>query len=127
MKPCETVVTVNPPDSAPEDKAVELAKMVVEQQDSLWAASDTYDLAQAVLGKQERDKLFKDARDTYFMESKRAKAKVTALRAALAFAQSVIKCGEPWTDQCEEIIGGALSATPPAAPDATKERDEVQS
>ncbi len=29
---------------------------------------------------------------------------------ALAFAQSVIKSGEPWTAQCDEIIGTALTA-----------------
>jgi len=27
---------------------------------------------------------------------------------ALAFARSVIKSGEPWTDTCEDVIGGAL-------------------
>jgi len=31
------------------------------------------------------------------------------LHEALAFAASVIKSGEPWTDTCERIIGGALS------------------
>lgn len=30
------------------------------------------------------------------------------LRAALAFAASVIKSGEPWTTTCEQVIGGAL-------------------
>ena len=29
---------------------------------------------------------------------------------ALAFAASVIKGGEPWTEQCEREIGGALRA-----------------
>lgn len=29
---------------------------------------------------------------------------------ALAFASSVIKSGEPWTEQCEREIGGALRA-----------------
>ena len=33
------------------------------------------------------------------------------VRDALAFASSVIKCGEPWTDKCERIIGGALKTT----------------
>ena len=28
---------------------------------------------------------------------------------ALAFAQSVIKCGEPWTAKCDEVIGNALT------------------
>lgn len=28
---------------------------------------------------------------------------------ALAFASSVIKCGELWTDTCEEKIGAALA------------------
>lgn len=32
------------------------------------------------------------------------------LRGALAFAASVIKSGEPWTDRCEEVIGTALAA-----------------
>jgi hypothetical protein len=27
---------------------------------------------------------------------------------ALAFARSVIKCGEPWTETCHEVIDGAL-------------------
>lgn len=27
---------------------------------------------------------------------------------ALSFARSCIKSGEPWTDTCEDIIGGAL-------------------
>jgi hypothetical protein len=31
------------------------------------------------------------------------------LRTALAFAASVIKSGESWTDACEEQIGGALN------------------
>jgi hypothetical protein len=30
------------------------------------------------------------------------------LRAALAFAASCIKAGEPWTPECERIIDGAL-------------------
>lgn len=34
------------------------------------------------------------------------------LAVALAFARSVIMCGEPWTDACEEIIGGALRSIP---------------
>ena len=34
---------------------------------------------------------------------------IARLRAALAFAASVIKSGEPWTPECERIIGGALS------------------
>lgn len=29
-------------------------------------------------------------------------------RHALAFARSVIKSGEPWTEQCEQIIGALL-------------------
>lgn len=28
---------------------------------------------------------------------------------ALAFAASVIKSGEPWTETCEQMIGGALA------------------
>jgi hypothetical protein len=41
--------------------------------------------------------------DRYALRSKLAK-----MRDALAFAASVIKSGEPWTDKCEEVIGGAL-------------------
>lgn len=34
---------------------------------------------------------------------------VVKLRRALGFARSVIKSGEPWTETCEQIIGGALA------------------
>ena len=34
--------------------------------------------------------------------------RVDELRKALAFAASVIKSGEPWTETCESVIGGAL-------------------
>jgi hypothetical protein len=34
---------------------------------------------------------------------------IARLRAALAFARSAIKSGEPWGPVCERIIGGALS------------------
>jgi hypothetical protein len=34
--------------------------------------------------------------------------RIRRLMEALAFARSVIKSGEPWTDECERIIGGAL-------------------
>jgi hypothetical protein len=33
---------------------------------------------------------------------------IARLREALAFARSVIKSGESWTDTCERVIGGAL-------------------
>jgi hypothetical protein len=32
---------------------------------------------------------------------------------SLGFAASVIKSGEPWSPECEVIIGQALRATPP--------------
>lgn len=35
---------------------------------------------------------------------------VERLRAALAFARSVIKSGEPWTETCERVIDGALNS-----------------
>lgn len=35
-------------------------------------------------------------------------SRIRRLRAALAFAQSAIKSGEPWTDRCEEVIGREL-------------------
>lgn len=40
-----------------------------------------------------------------------ARDEAAELRAALAFAQSVIKGGESWSPTCDEIIGGALAAT----------------
>jgi len=39
----------------------------------------------------------------------RLEAENAALRAALSFAASVIRSGEPWTAECERIIGGALA------------------
>lgn len=38
--------------------------------------------------------------------------RIARLREALAFAASVIKSGERWSDECERIIGGALSGEP---------------
>jgi len=35
--------------------------------------------------------------------------RVKTLHQALAFAASVIKSGEPWTETCESVIGGALN------------------
>jgi hypothetical protein len=35
---------------------------------------------------------------------------INELRKALAFAASVIKSGEGWSETCDEIIGGALEA-----------------
>ena len=43
------------------------------------------------------------------MAKAKAQAEAAQMRVALAFAQSVIKCAEPWTDKCEEIIGQALA------------------
>ena len=34
--------------------------------------------------------------------------RITDLLDALGFAQAVIRSGEPWTDTCERVIGGAL-------------------
>jgi hypothetical protein len=54
---------------------------------------------------------------------KRARSSLAAsppdpgFREALAFAASVIKCGEPWTSECERIIGHALRVSAPL-PDA---------
>ena len=36
---------------------------------------------------------------------------IARLREALAFARSVILSGEPWTPECDRIIGGALSGS----------------
>lgn len=41
-------------------------------------------------------------------DRERLKARVAELRRVLAFAQSVIKSGEPWTNDCEKTIGAAL-------------------
>jgi len=44
------------------------------------------------------------------LEEKRgAEAQVKTLRKALAFAASVIRCGEGWSAACDEIIGEALT------------------
>jgi hypothetical protein len=43
-------------------------------------------------------------------EVRRLRGENARLREALAFAQSVIKSGEPWTQTCEDVIGGALRA-----------------
>lgn len=37
-------------------------------------------------------------------------AEVARLREALAFAESCIKSGEPWTQTCEEMFGKAREA-----------------
>lgn len=37
-------------------------------------------------------------------------AEIVRLRQALAFAASAIKSGEPWTPECDRIIGGALKS-----------------
>lgn len=42
------------------------------------------------------------------LEIKALREQRDQLRSVLAFAASVIKSGEPWTDQCERVIGGAL-------------------
>lgn len=41
-------------------------------------------------------------------ERREAELQVRLMRRALAFARSVIKCGEPWTDTCELEIGSFL-------------------
>jgi hypothetical protein len=37
-------------------------------------------------------------------EVERLRAEIERLKAALAFARSVIKSGEPWTDECERRL-----------------------
>ena len=50
-----------------------------------------------------------DATGNRNLEAKRAaEAQSKTLRKALVFATSVIRCGESWTETCDEIIGGAL-------------------
>jgi hypothetical protein len=39
-----------------------------------------------------------------YAEIKRLRAEIERLRAALSFARSVIKSGEPWTDECERRL-----------------------
>lgn len=41
-------------------------------------------------------------------------ARLAPVLEAMAFAASVIKCGEPWTKTCEERIGAALALLRPA-------------
>jgi hypothetical protein len=45
---------------------------------------------------------------------------------ALAFARSVIKSGEPWTDECEKIIGGAISALSQSAVSEERVAEVIQ-
>ena len=52
-------------------------------------------------------------RDTWKDRAEQAQVQVRELREALAFARSAIKCGEPWTDRCEEVINGAIDKTAP--------------
>jgi hypothetical protein len=40
--------------------------------------------------------------------NKRAPVAAPDLLEALCFARSVILCGEPWTETCEQVIGGAI-------------------
>jgi hypothetical protein len=53
------------------------------------------------------------ARTIERLERKAARdaAEISRLRQALAFARSVMLSGEPWTSECERIIGGALSGS----------------
>lgn len=44
----------------------------------------------------------------YLLEKRDAEHQVRMMRRGLAFARSVIKCGEPWTDTCELEIGSFL-------------------
>lgn len=41
-------------------------------------------------------------------------ARLAPVLEAMAFAASVIKCGEPWTEACEKRIGAALALLRPA-------------
>ena len=50
----------------------------------------------------------REASQKDLMAKREAQDEAKKLRHALAFARSVIKSGESWTEQCETIIGGAL-------------------
>jgi len=49
------------------------------------------------------------ASNKYLIEKRTAEEQLAVYRRALAFARSVIKSGEPWTETCENIIGGLLT------------------
>lgn len=78
------------------DNMAAMRKQIEELKTELAIAQQTRDAAQA----QSNKDLF---------AKREAEEQVKKLRHALAFARSVIKSGEPWTQTCEEIIGGALA------------------
>lgn len=70
--------------------------------------------AEAKLADRERDiDALKDEVTECAMKLAAAESDAKALRETLAFAASVIKSGEPWSDTCEKVIGAALSAGKP--------------
>ncbi len=42
-----------------------------------------------------------------------AQPDTSALVEAVGFFASAVKCGEPWTDQCQEVFNRALTRQPP--------------
>src|SRR5215475_12675882 len=52
----------------------------------------------------EHHKMFERMRD----ENEKLRAGIVDMIVRLRFARSVIKSNEPWTDKCEEVIGGVL-------------------
>jgi hypothetical protein len=69
-------------------------------------ACQTRDYAQAnstknLLEKREAEQQHKESLAMFAEENRK-------MRTALAFARSCIKSGEPWTETCEEMIGGCL-------------------
>lgn len=61
-------------------------------------------VASILIGMECRGPLFKSILEEYLASPPND----DTLRQALSFAVSVIKSGEPWTEECERIIGGAL-------------------
>ena len=104
-------MTANPPDSATQDKAVKLARAIMERPFSIRDA-DPSSAAQIILAQAVIDMQGEIAR-LYALRLDDA-AQVTALRTALEFY--AVRSGNQG-----ERARAALSASPLAAPDATKE------
>jgi hypothetical protein len=73
--------------------------------DAEWRAEHGYAKTEAMLALEGELQARQDEIDRLREERRR-------LREALAFAQSAIKSGEPWTQTCEDVIGAALREEP---------------
>ena len=82
--------------SHPEPTIDDYKLRVLELEDALFEIRRVRDSAQA-------------ASNRNLEEKRTAEAHLKQTRTALAFAASVIRCGEGWTSTCDEYIGGALA------------------